>query len=211
MKNGVAAGILVLACVVVWPVGAQQAPPTPKTHKTPQTHHAHKRHHARHARARAHATAKPLVNQGPMPPPEPEVAAAPEVVAPVVPAVVVTYFEGELGITAQDAELREVLEKVREATGAVVEAPSMEQRVTVRVNPEAPARAVAALVDGLRIDYAVSGGTGAGDPVRRIILMPRPAKTALANTVVNDFSERPNGDAGDGVRPAGARERLNRN
>jgi hypothetical protein len=144
----------------------QQQTSPPKPQKA-SVHHAPKKHHAR-STSKAH-TQIAFVNQGPVPPP-PE-SAEPEA-PPAPPPVVVAYEGGALAIRADDAELRDILDKVHQATGASVDAPVLEQRVSVRLEPQAPVQAIAALVDGLHLDYAVLGGTSASDPVRRIILTP---------------------------------------
>jgi hypothetical protein len=112
----------------------------------------------------------------------------------------VTYEQGALAITTHDAPLRDVLNRVREATGAVVETPGLEQSVTVNVPAQAPVQAIAALLDGLHLDYAMSGGTGEGDPVRRIIISMRggamrggPAMAALVGP--SGFQQRTPGVA----------------
>ena len=54
------------------------------------------------------------------------------------PLIVVTYQEGALSVTAEDATLREVFERLNESTGAAVDAPAMEERVDVHLGPQAP-------------------------------------------------------------------------
>lgn len=183
MRNGlVTAAVLVLLCASALPASAQQS--TSAKHHT-RARHIHKRHHSRHATT----AQRPFVNQGPTPPPP-----QPEVVVAAPPPIVVTYYQGELAITAQNAELRQVLDKVHEATGAPVESPLLEQRITVRLGPQAPVQAVAALIDGLHLDYAVLGGTGANDPVRRIILstrLPKGHETAALNSASSGMDQFP--------------------
>jgi hypothetical protein len=91
------------------------------------------------------------------------------------PLIVVTYQEGALSVTAEDATLREVFERLNESTGAAVEAPAMEERVSVHLGPQSPVQVVEALLEGTHLNYAVLGGTGPSDPLRRIIVMPKPA------------------------------------
>jgi hypothetical protein len=124
------------------------------------------------------------------PPPE-----APE--APAEEPVVVTYEQGALAITAHDASLRDILQKVREATGATIDAPISDQRMTVQLAPQAPVETIAALLDGMHMDYAVAGGTTVQDPVRRVILTWRMAPghvvTAAATPppMVRPLDQRP--------------------
>lgn len=154
---------------------AQEAKSVKATHRT-RGHPASSPHHAKHAASTTVKKTEAYVNQGPL---EAEAEAKTATVepaveaAPVVEPVVVTYEAGALGITTHDAPLREILHKVREATGAIVEAPDLEQRVSVTVVAEAPVQAIAALLDGMHLDYAMLGGTSVHDPVRTIIIAPR--------------------------------------
>ena len=91
------------------------------------------------------------------------------------PLIVVTYEEGALSVTAEDATLREVFERLNESTGAAVDAPAIEARVTVHLGPQSPVQFIAALLEGTHLNYAILGGTGPSDPIRRIIVMPKPA------------------------------------
>lgn len=186
MSMRIAIAVLVGALGVV--ASAQQAKSVKPKHAL--TRHAHNVHHAKHvAPAKG---AEPFVNQGPMPPaieetvaepiaPSTEQAATPMLTPDSTPAptppppVTVRYEHGALAIRADDAELREVLDAIREETGALVEAPTLivGQRVTVQIEPRAPVQAMAALLDGMHLDYAMLGGANTNDPLRRIILMPR--------------------------------------
>jgi len=167
--------VLVVWATMYIAAGAQGPRPAKAPTKT-SSHHTQAAHpHGKHA---AKERAEPFVNQGPMAP-APEVAAtnvgaqaAADATPPGEP-VAVTYEQGALAITTHDAPLRDVLNKVGETTGAVVETPALEQSVTVNVPAQAPVQAIAALLDGLHLDYAMSGGTGEGDPVRRIIISMR--------------------------------------
>jgi len=157
--------IWILAVVLVFAAGltepAQRAL-SPKTH----TQGAGKVRNTKRKAAKTKEKTRLYVAQGPMPS---------ETVALVAPLVAVTYQQGALAITAEDATLREILDKLRESTGAFVQAPVLEQRITVKIAPQAPARAMAVLVDGLQLDYVMLGGTSEHDPLQRIILSPRMA------------------------------------
>ena len=172
----------------------QQAPP-PKPQKA-SVHQAHKKHHAKRA-TKSHSQAAAFVNQGPFP--ASPATAEPE--APPPPPVVVAYEGGALAIRANDAELGDILDKVHEATGASVDAPVLEQRVSVRLEPQAPVQAIAALVDGLHLDYAVLGGTGVGDPVRRIILTPHGVGFQPAPATATAVQPEPEENTENEVRP----------
>ena len=153
--------LLVCLCALSASVlGAQEAKPAKATHPT-QSHPVGSTHHARHSASKPTKQTEAYAHQGPLaPPPTPEVtslaaATGPAADAPaVVEPVVVTYQRGALAIATLDTPLREVLDKVREATGAMVEAPDFEQRVSVTVAAKAPLQAIAALLDGMHLDYA---------------------------------------------------------
>jgi len=142
--------VLVVWATMYIAAGAQGPRPAKAPTKT-SSHHTQAAHpHGKHA---AKERAEPFVNQGPMAP-APEVAAtnvgaqaAADATPPGEP-VSVTYEQGALAITTHDAPLRDVLNKVGETTGAVVETPALEQSVTVNVPAQAPVQAIAALLDG---------------------------------------------------------------
>lgn len=88
-------------------------------------------------------------------------APAPEATAPpqVLPSyIAVTYEKGLLSITAQNATLREIMDRVRQSTGARIEMPAFSERVTVSVGPEPPAAVIAALLEGSHLNYVIVGG-----------------------------------------------------
>jgi len=160
MRSWILAAVLANAAAVTGP--AQKAMPAKTQHL--QTQQVGKPHYAKQATAKTKKRMATYVAQGPLPP---------ETVQFVAATVVVVYRQGALAITAEDATLQEILDKVREGTGAFVQGPAFEQRITVRIEPQPPARTIAALVDGLPLDYAMLGGTNANDPLQRIIFSPR--------------------------------------
>ena len=104
------------------------------------------------------------------------------------PPVVAVYEEGALSITAEDATLREVFDSVRESTGAAIDAPASEERISVHLGPQPPVQVIAALLEGTHLSYAILGGTGPTDRVLRIIVMPKavgvpPAPHPISNDV----------------------------
>ena len=61
-------------------------------------------------------------------------------------ASVVIYRESLLAISAQDAPLQEIPGKLHEATGASVEAPALDQRVSIEIAPQPPVQAIVELL-----------------------------------------------------------------
>jgi len=88
---------------------------------------------------------------------------------------VAVYEEGALSISAENATLREIFDSVRESTGAAIDAPATEQRITVHLGPQPPVVLIAELLEGTHLNYAILGGTGPTDRVLRIIVLPMAA------------------------------------
>ena len=136
MRKSVTTALVVAVCALA--VMAENTSPT--TPKTP----AHKIH-------KSHPSAAPA------PAPEP---AAP---VPVVPSFTrVTYEKGLLSIAAQNVTLREIMDRVRESTGASVEVPAFSERVSVSLGPQPPAAVIAALLEGAHLNYVIVGGAEQG-------------------------------------------------
>ncbi len=90
------------------------------------------------------------------------------------PSAVVVYQNGLLTITAQNATLREIMDRVRESTGAVVEVPALNERVTVQLGPQPPAIVIAALLEGSPVNYVIVGGAGDANAIRAIHVTSEP-------------------------------------
>lgn len=97
--------------------------------------------------------------------------------SPAPPPPVVSYREGLLGITAQNATLGDILDKVCESTGATIEAPALQERISVQLRPRPPAQAIAALLEGLHLNYAILGGTNDQIRIERIIVAREPSES----------------------------------
>jgi hypothetical protein len=94
-----------------------------------------------------------------------------------VPPPVVAYREA---LTAQNAPLSDILERVHESTGAVIEAPVLEERVSVQLGPHPPVLVIAALLEGTHLNYAILGGTSDQDRLQIVIVTPEPAAGSQA-------------------------------
>jgi len=94
------------------------------------------------------------------------------------PPPVAVYHEGSLSLTAQNASLGDILERVRESTGAVVEAPVLEERVSIQLGPQPPVQAITALLEGMHLNYVILGGTSDQDRLQYIIITIRPKLAA---------------------------------
>jgi len=108
---------------------------------------------------------------------QPKADPVPAVVEPrpaPAPSTVVAYQNGLLTITAQNATLREIMDRVRESTGAVVEVPALNERVTVQLGPQPPAIVIAALLEGSPVNYVIVGGAGDDNAIRAIQVTSKP-------------------------------------
>lgn len=88
------------------------------------------------------------------------------------PSAVVSYQNGLLTITAENARLSDVIDRVRNSTGAVVEAPPLNELVTVNLAPQPPAQVIAALLEGRHVNYVIVGGVVDSTAIRAIQVMP---------------------------------------
>jgi hypothetical protein len=82
--------------------------------------------------------------------------------------------DGLLTIAAEKVKLREILDRVRETTGARVDAPALDQLATVHLGPQPPAQAIAALLGGLHLSYIIVSSAGSGK-IQAIEVMPAPS------------------------------------
>lgn len=108
---------------------------------------------------------------------QPKAGPVPAVVEPrpaPAPSAVVAYQNGLLTITAQNATLHEIMDRVRESTGAVVEVPALNERVTVQLGPQPPAIVIAALLEGSPVNYVIVGGAGDTNAIRAIQVTSKP-------------------------------------
>ena len=151
------------------------------------------------------ASASGKARQNLPPPAVKQDSSAPPISAQPTPAAPpnVTYLDGQLTIVAENSSLADILSAVSRQTGAVIELPpgSGSDRVASRMGP-GPARDVlAALLNGSRFDYVMTGSLSNPAGVERIILIPRgngPESTtatgipAIANNVAGQQSAEQN-------------------
>ena len=126
---------------------------------------------------------------------------SPEQMPPRPPKV--TYLDGQLTILAENSSLADILSAVSSQTGVVIDLPpgSGSDRVASRMGP-GPARDVlAALLNGSRFDYVMTGSPSNPAGVEHIILIPR-----------GDGSEStsPMGNPGIAANLAGSSNHLSR-
>ena len=112
--------------------------------------------------------APPPVAQTPPPPAAPQLPPTLMNQPPVNPTV--TMRNGLLTIDAPNSTLSEVLNGVRQATGAVLEGVSPSDRVAVRLGPGSPRDVVAALLQGTSYNYLILGSDLDPNAVTHILL-----------------------------------------
>ncbi len=89
----------------------------------------------------------------------------------------VTFLNGQLTITAENATLASVMEQVRTTTGAAVETGSFfgGERVSVRLGPGAPRDVIANLLNGSNYNYVLLGSLQDPQALERVIVTQRGA------------------------------------
>ncbi len=100
----------------------------------------------------------------------------------------VSYENGMLTIAAQNATLGEILQNVRQLTGATIDVPpaGANERVVVQLGPGAPRDVLAALLNGTSFNYVMLGSSSDPRSVSTVVLTSRPggAVQTAANTGV---------------------------
>ena len=104
--------------------------------------------------------------QSPAPPPTPEQgpSSPPEV----------SYQAGQLVIVARNSTMADVLNAVKQKTGASVEMPtSSSERVVGKFGPGAPRDVMAQLLNGSHYDYVLLGSPADPGALKKVVLMAR--------------------------------------
>lgn len=106
----------------------------------------------------------------------------PKRTAPVAaphPALHVSYEDGLLSISAQDAPLSDVLAQLHQRTGATIEAPAdLDERIAVEIGPGPAAQVVAALLEATHFNYVIAGAANKPGAVQSIQLTVKPSLDA---------------------------------
>jgi hypothetical protein len=88
----------------------------------------------------------------------------------------VSYENGLLSISAQDASLSEVLAQLHQRTGASINLPKgMDEHVAVELGPGPAVQVVAALLEVTQFNYVIVGAASPPGAVRSIQLSAKPA------------------------------------
>lgn len=191
----------VLICVVSGMASGQTSGRELSARSASARHRRHRHRHHKHSHRAA--TALPVV------PETSTVAARQEEAPPPELSVITSYYEGSLAVSAQSAPLGDILEGIRASTGAIIEAPALDERVSVQLGPQPTVQAIIALLEGMHLNYVIFGGTSDQDRLQRIIVTPKPALVADASGAAREtmaaearvravarFTEETGGDEG---------------
>jgi hypothetical protein len=129
-----------------------------------------------------------------------------EVGAPASPGPIVAYNDGALAVAADNATLGDILAGVQKSTGAIIDAPLLEERVSVQILPGAPVRVIGDLLAGMQLNYVILGGTSDQDRLQYIFVSrksnveaPTPVMRTVADAREREqkrFAEETGGDEG---------------
>jgi hypothetical protein len=114
----------------------------------------------------AQPEAAPVAQQPPPPPPTPErgPSSPPEV----------NFQDGKLTIVARNSTMADVLNAVKQKTGAAVEMPPVSsERVVGQFGPGAPRDVLAQLLNGSHYDYVLLGSPADPGALKKVVLMAR--------------------------------------
>jgi hypothetical protein len=149
------------------------------------THRPARRHSATTKASAAQSAPTPVTPAVPEPPPTPEQmpAAAPRVV----------LSDGLLSILAENSTLGDVLNAVKNLTGATVEAPTTanNQRIAVNLGPGNPQQVLQELLSGSKFDYMILGSPTNATTIEKIIISNRGAGGSSGPPPNNGMSRMP--------------------
>ncbi|MBO0910277.1 MAG: hypothetical protein J2P13_00680 [Acidobacteria bacterium] len=147
--------------------------------------------------AKAQKSAPKAAPVQPQPAPPPPAPPPPELTPEQGPSSPpeVTFDNGQLMILARNSTMGDVLNAVRQKTGAAVEMPAVSsERVAGQFGPGAPRDVIAQLLNGSHYDYVLVGSPADPGALKKIVLMakangPQPvARSAQANNQPGDES-----------------------
>ncbi len=104
------------------------------------------------------------------PPAQPPPPPTPGQMPPVAPRV--GYRNGLMTVTAENSRLGDILQAIRQLTGATMDVPPQanEERVVFRYGPASPRDVVTALLNGSRYNYVIVGSPANPGAVQRLMM-----------------------------------------
>lgn len=137
-----------------------------------QTHRKTHKPEPKAAQPQPDATPAPPQPEPPPPTPEQGPSSPPEV----------SYQGGQLVIVARNSTMGDVLNAVKQKTGAAVEMPAVStERVAGRFGPGAPRDVMAQLLNGSHYDYVLMGSPADPGALKKVVLMARASGPQQAN------------------------------
>jgi hypothetical protein len=109
-----------------------------------------------------------------------------ESIAPVPPQV--SYQNGQLTIVAFNSTLGDILQAVREQTGAEIEIPAATERVVTHLGPGTAREVIAELLNGSRFNFMLLGSAQDPSLLTRVVLK---AKTSPDGASPNPAGPKP--------------------
>lgn len=95
---------------------------------------------------------------------------------PPVAPLHVSYEDGLLSISAQDAPLSDILAQLHQRTGATIDAPAdMDDRIAAELGPGPAVQVVAALLEATHFNYVIAGAANKPGAVLSIQLTVKPS------------------------------------
>lgn len=143
-------------------------------------------------RSKSHKTPAPVAQADPVPIAAPQPPPAPPTPeqGPSSPPEV-NYQNGQLTITARNSTMSDVLNAVKQKTGAAVDMPTVtSERVVGQFGPGAPRDVMAQLLNGSHYDYVLMGSPADPGALKKIVLtarasgpepVPQPSQQQMAN------------------------------
>lgn len=162
MKFHIFTFALVAALVLPLSAAAQQV----NTPRKLAVHRSSAQAHSQQAAVPATPAPQPATPQQPASPPTPEQG-------PSSPPQV-SFQGGQLTIEARNSTMADVLNAVKQNTGAAVEMPAASsERVVGRFGPGAPRDVLAQLLNGSHYDYVLLGSPADPGALKKVVLMAR--------------------------------------
>jgi hypothetical protein len=151
------------------------------------------------AQAQKHGKAHKIKAKAVQPEPQPQATMTPAPEPPPTPEKgpasppEVSFEGGQLTIVARNSTMGDVLNAVKQKTGAAVEMPVISsERVVGRFGPGAPRDVMAQLLNGSHYNYVLIGSPADPGALNKVVLMARASGPEAAPQQQQDVTQSPN-------------------
>jgi hypothetical protein len=112
-------------------------------------------------------------------------------------ALNVVYENGQLSISAYDSTLKQILDAVRDKTGASLDVPEVLniQHVAVELGPDDPQRVLGSLLYGTGLNYLVVGSVSRGETLKIVVMIHTEPMVQAQTLPVVAVAPKPPADA----------------